>query len=91
MAAERGVDMPDELVEIRQRLADALAAGAAPAPAASVPADADLAPYGAEAWLTVALAAYEQARTDGLCSEGAWECALAAARSVLAGRDSDTR
>ncbi len=87
MAAERGVDMPDELVEIRRCLADALAA----APAASVPADADLAPYGAEAWLTVALTAYEQARTDGLCSEGAWECALAAARSVLAGRDSDTR
>ncbi len=91
MAADRAMDGPDELADIRQRLADALAAGAASAPAASVPADADLAPNGAEVWLTVALVAYEQARTDGLCSEGAWECALAAARSVLAGRENDTR
>ena len=31
-----------------------------------------------------ALAAYEQARLDGLCDEGAWECALEAARRAQA-------
>lgn len=30
------------------------------------------------------LAAYEQARLDGLCHDGAWECALDAARRALA-------
>jgi hypothetical protein len=29
-----------------------------------------------------ALAAYEQARLDGLCHEGAWECALETFRSL---------
>ncbi len=29
-----------------------------------------------------ALAAYEQARLDGLCYEGAWECALETFRSL---------
>jgi hypothetical protein len=28
------------------------------------------------------LAAYEQARLDGLCHEGAWECALETLRSL---------
>lgn len=31
--------------------------------------------------LQVAQTAYESARTDGLCHEGAWECALTAARA----------
>ncbi len=30
----------------------------------------------------VAVAAYEEARMDGLCEEGAWECALDTMRSV---------
>jgi hypothetical protein len=29
-----------------------------------------------------ALATYEQARLDGLCHEGAWECALETLRSL---------
>ena len=29
-----------------------------------------------------AVAAYKEARMDGLCEEGAWECALDAMRSV---------
>ena len=32
--------------------------------------------------LKIALAAYENARMDGLCHEGAWECALDAVRSL---------
>lgn len=32
-------------------------------------------------YLQVALAAYEQARIDGLCHEGAWECAWLAVRA----------
>ncbi len=33
-------------------------------------------------YLQAALTAYEDARTDGLCHDGAWECALAAARAT---------
>ncbi|MCZ7666950.1 MAG: hypothetical protein M5U34_06870 [Chloroflexi bacterium] len=29
-------------------------------------------------YLKIALAAYENARMDGLCHDGAWECALTA-------------
>jgi hypothetical protein len=32
--------------------------------------------------LKAALAAYEQARLDGLCHKGAWECALETLRSL---------
>ncbi|MFO7536953.1 MAG: hypothetical protein R6X32_02705 [Chloroflexota bacterium] len=32
--------------------------------------------------LKAALAAYEQARLDGLCHDGAWECALETVRSL---------
>jgi hypothetical protein len=32
--------------------------------------------------IKAALAAYEQARLDGLCHEGAWECALEMFRSL---------
>ncbi len=56
--------MPDDLAEIRRCLTNALA-------------DVDLAAYGAEARLTAALATFAQARADGLCFAGAWECALA--------------
>lgn len=38
----------------------------------------------AKAAQAAALAAYEQARLDGLCDEGAWECALEAARRAQA-------
>ena len=33
--------------------------------------------------LPVGLAAYENARADGLCHEGAWECAVAALSACL--------
>lgn len=77
MTAVRAAAMPDDLAEIRRCLADAWVAGADSAPATHALADMDLAAYRAEARLTAALAAYEQARTDGLCFAGAWECALA--------------
>jgi hypothetical protein len=32
--------------------------------------------------IETALAAYEQARLDGLCHDGAWECALETVRSL---------
>jgi len=32
---------------------------------------------------SAAVMAYENARMDGLCHEGAWECALEAMRSVI--------
>jgi hypothetical protein len=32
--------------------------------------------------IKAALAAYEQARLDGLCHEGAWECALEALQAL---------
>ena len=32
----------------------------------------------ANAQLAAAMRAYEEARSDGLCHDGAWECALAA-------------
>ena len=32
--------------------------------------------------IEAALAAYEMARVDGLCHEGAWECAVDAMRTV---------
>lgn len=35
-----------------------------------------------EACFAAALTAYRDARTDGLCHDGAWECALDAMRSV---------
>ncbi|KAA3663210.1 MAG: hypothetical protein DWQ04_11300 [Chloroflexi bacterium] len=35
-----------------------------------------------DARYTAAVAAYENARMDGLCHDGAWECALAAMRSA---------
>jgi len=35
-----------------------------------------------EDYLKIALTAYENARMDGLCHEGAWECALDALRSL---------
>lgn len=31
---------------------------------------------------SAAVQAYEDARSDGLCHDGAWECALAALRSI---------
>jgi hypothetical protein len=34
-----------------------------------------------EARVQVGLAAYERAQADGLCDEGAWECALGAMRN----------
>lgn len=37
-----------------------------------------LADANADAQLAAAMSAYEDARSDGLCHEGAWECALAA-------------
>ena len=35
-----------------------------------------------EDYLKIALTAYENARMDGLCHEGAWECAVDAMRSL---------
>ncbi len=35
-----------------------------------------------EACVQAALARYQEARMDGLCHEGAWECALDAVRSL---------
>ncbi len=35
-----------------------------------------------DACYKMAVAAYEEARIDGLCDEGAWECAVDAMRSV---------
>jgi hypothetical protein len=63
MDAEHAPVMADELADIKERLAAALAAAADSQGAASVGA---------------ALAAYELARLDGLCHNGAWECALEA-------------
>ncbi|OQA42516.1 MAG: hypothetical protein BWY52_02186 [Chloroflexi bacterium ADurb.Bin325] len=53
--------------EIEQRLAAAL----------STVAGGQVAPA-----IAAGLAAYEQARLDGLCDDGAWECALEAARGA---------
>lgn len=36
----------------------------------------------AEACFVTAVTAYEDASTDGLCSDGAWECALEAMRTA---------
>ncbi len=66
MDAELASGWMDELTAVRQRLRAALA-GTADGPAAAAAAAAGL-------------AAYELARLDGLCNEGAWECALEAAR-----------
>lgn len=35
-----------------------------------------------EACIRAALDGYQDARADGLCYEGAWECAIAAVRSL---------
>ena len=35
-----------------------------------------------EACFAAALTAYQDARTDGLCHDGAWECAVDAMRAV---------
>ena len=35
-----------------------------------------------QACIEAALTAYETARTDGLCHEGAWECAIDAMRAL---------
>ena len=61
--------MPDELTDIRLRLAATLAPQTADQTAAA---------------LAAGLAAYETARLDGLCSDGARECAWEAARHTLA-------
>lgn len=37
-----------------------------------------------EARLQAGLAAYERAQADGLCHEGAWECAMEAMRGLIA-------
>lgn len=43
--------------------------------------DRDPAAMGRNVRLQAGLAAYERARGDGLCHEGAWECALEAMRA----------
>lgn len=47
-------------------------------------------PTGREARLRAAVRAYEDARIDGLCHEGAWELALEAMRGPAAGTYSST-
>lgn len=76
MGVEHAPTIPAELTEIRLRLEATLAAGADGRSAAPV---------------TAGLAAYEAARLDGLCHDGAWECALEAARRSLAGERSGKR
>ncbi len=63
MDAEHAPAMADELAEMKERLVAALAAAADNQGAAS---------------LSAALAAYELARLDGLCHDGARECAMEA-------------
>lgn len=46
--------------------------------------DSALAVVLSEARLQAGLAAYERARADGLCHEGAWECALEAMQALAA-------
>lgn len=46
---------------------------------------ADLALAEREAYVQAGVLAYEAARNDGLCREGAWECALEAARGATDG------
>lgn len=44
----------------------------------------DLDSIGREAYVQAGVRGYENARNDGLCHEGAWECALGAARELMA-------
>lgn len=74
--------MPDELAESEPRLSAALTAALAAALAAAQPSAADGRTAAAAA---AGLAAYDLARLDGLCHDGAWECALEAAHRALAG------
>lgn len=69
MKPEQATTLPSDPASLRRQLATRLA------PAAGD----DLA-----ALLQAALTAYENARADGLCHEGAWECALAAVQGVSA-------
>ncbi|RXM21742.1 hypothetical protein EO238_27450 [Citrobacter sp. AAK_AS5] len=76
MDDEHAPAMPAELTEIRLRLEAALAGAVNGQSAAAVAAG---------------VAAYELARLDGLCHDGAWECAQEAARRALAGKAIDKR
>lgn len=68
--------MDTELTPIERRLRAALA-GATNGQAAEA--------------VTAGLDAYELAQLDGLCDDGAWECALEAARRALAAARSGGR